>query len=171
MALIFDLDQTIIDSSRAESLRSKHDWPGVYKLIPYFKLYDGILDVLDYANQNNLKICIVTSSPGSYCMRVLSHWRIPHHKTVCYHDTKNHKPHAEPIHAGLKLMECTDLKHGLSFGDRAIDIQASRAASVRSVGCLWGSSEQALLRGEEPDFLADSPVQLISIIRNHYSLR
>ena len=170
MALIFDLDQTIVDSSRTESLRKKGDWTTVYTHIPYFKLYDGMLEVLDFVNQKKLKICIVTSSPSTYCKRVLEHWKIPYHQKVCYHDTSKRKPHPDPITRGLQLIECVDLNHALSFGDRAIDIQASRAAGVRSVGCLWGSAEDAMLRQEKPDFLAESPKDLIPIIKSHYGI-
>ena len=37
IGVIFDLDQTLIDSSIAETERKRRNWKGVYELIPKFK--------------------------------------------------------------------------------------------------------------------------------------
>lgn len=51
--------------------------------------------------------------------------------TVCYHDTKNHKPHPAPI---LKAIEKFNGKEEvLSVGDDIKDIQESNSTGVTSI--------------------------------------
>lgn len=168
MALLFDLDQTIIDSRIAEKNRKSGKWSTVYNQIPNFSLYPGVIEALNYARTKSLKICIVTSSPSTYCKKVLEYWKIPYDQTVCYHDTSRRKPFPDPLERGLKLIQCVDTKHAMSFGDRVIDIQASKAAKVLSVACLWGSTEIIAIKEVPPDLIAETPKQLIPIIKKYY---
>lgn len=97
MSVIFDLDQTLIDSSCALELRRQRRWSEVYNLIPEFKVYDGLNNLIKKLLKNKIPVCIVTSSPSSYCNRVIKYFGWEGILTVCYHDTKNHKPHPDPI--------------------------------------------------------------------------
>jgi HAD superfamily hydrolase (TIGR01549 family) len=171
MALLFDLDQTIIDSSSAEKYRKSGQWSTVYALISQFKLYPGVIEAIEFAKKNGLKICIVTSSPSTYCQKVLDHWKIPYDQKVCYHDTSKRKPYPDPLERGMQLIECAETKNAISFGDRAVDIQASKAAKVMSVGCTWGSTEVNELRSAIPDMIIESPTELIPIIKKCYNLK
>ncbi len=45
MAYIFDLDQTLVDSSIAEQYRNQGEWKSVFSMISQFELYEGIDDV------------------------------------------------------------------------------------------------------------------------------
>ncbi|RMF81232.1 MAG: HAD family hydrolase [Nitrospirae bacterium] len=62
------------------------------------------------------------------------------------------KPHPEP------LLHCL-ARHGADpartwmVGDGAVDIEAGRAAGVRTVGCLYGFRTEAELRAARPDAL------------------
>ena len=46
MGVIFDLDQTLIDSSIAVEERRKRNWEKVYSLIPNFKVFEGVNDII-----------------------------------------------------------------------------------------------------------------------------
>mgnify|MGYP001456981473 FL=1 len=45
--IIFDLDQTLVDSNIAKSYRSARNWNTVYSLIPKFVLYEAYDKVFD----------------------------------------------------------------------------------------------------------------------------
>lgn len=165
MGLIFDLDQTIIDSSIAEPFRKARNWQTVYSVINRFVLYPGVIDALRKFKNNNLRICIVTSSPSSYCNRVLKHWNIPFDGMVCYHDTKNKKPHPEPINRALSLLHIPAEK-AISFGDCDIDIIASTNANVRSVACTWGASNITTLIKSNPTYIVNNSEELISLVQS-----
>ena len=164
MALIFDLDQTIIDSSIAEPYRKVRDWPTVYSVINRFVLYPGVIDALRNFKNSGLRICIVTSSPSSYCNKVLKYWDIPSDHMVCYHDTKNKKPHPEPINRALSLLRIPAEK-AISFGDCDIDIIASNNANVRSVACTWGASNITTLIKSNPTYTVKNSEELISLVQ------
>jgi phosphoglycolate phosphatase-like HAD superfamily hydrolase len=164
MNLIFDLDQTLVDSRIAESLRKKGSWGDVYQLIPQFIMYDGMREVLDFVEANNIKYCIVTTSPTPYCSRVCGHWNITQDHLVCYHDViGRQKPHAAPMHLALSKMNATK-EDTISFGDQSKDIIASNAAGTRAVGCLWGCEDPDSIRAAGPFMTIEQPSEIISLL-------
>jgi HAD superfamily hydrolase (TIGR01509 family) len=155
MAVLFDLDQTLIDSARAEPFRKSRQWSVVYAMIPDLKPYPGISDLLERLVINKIPIGIVTSSPRPYLSRVIKQWGWNISVTVCYHDTKLHKPHPEPIQLALNNLGVRP-DTAVSIGDRAIDIIASRRARVYAIGVTWGvDGKQDLLR-VQPNIVCDS---------------
>lgn len=165
MGIIFDLDQTLIDSSIAENLRKQRQWDKVYSLIPNFKLYDGMEQLLQLFHKNNITISFVTSSPKVYCLKVLSYFDIKFHSVVGYHDTLLKKPHPDPIKLAVKQMSCSS-SSVYSFGDRVIDIEASNQAGVISVACLWGSNESFLLKKANPKLIFNTTFEAVTYFEN-----
>jgi len=165
MGLIFDLDQTLIDSSISECFRKTRDWAKVYTLIPSFKIYPGIIEAIHEFKNIGFEICVVTSSPRPYCLKVLNYWDIPVSFSVCYHDTALKKPHPAPIQKALDLFRFKH-KRVLSFGDKDIDVIASKKALVTSVACTWGSNDIKLLTSVNPDFIINNKDQLLSLVQN-----
>ena len=161
--IIFDLDQTLVDSKIAEQFRRERNWSKVYSLIPSFILYDGLNDVFKYIRSNGIKVCIVTTSPGTYVNKVISHFNIPCDAVVDYFSVKPIKPHPNQMYKALELL---DLKNQevLSFGDRGADIISSNSASIKSVGCTWGSQEIENLKSSKPDYIISEPKFILNLI-------
>lgn len=134
--LIFDLDQTLVDSSIALEARRRRDWSTVYSIIPQFKVYDGVKDALSIARSKGLKIAIVSSAPRSYVVKVLSYHNIPYDVIVGYHDASAPKPSGEPVLQALRQMSLNPYEV-ISFGDKACDMTSSRSVGVDFVACLW----------------------------------
>jgi HAD superfamily hydrolase (TIGR01509 family) len=163
MALIIDLDQTIINSQIAAPSRKARDWNTVYRMIPQLEPYPGIQKLLSNLYIKGIPIGIVTSSPSSYCHKVISHYQWKISATVCYHDTKKHKPHPEPILMVLeKLGVAAD--QAIAVGDAAADILAARGAGVFSVGATWGTLEKEELLLAKPDAICNNVDELETII-------
>ncbi|PZF72610.1 HAD family hydrolase [Taibaiella soli] len=162
---IFDLDQTLVDSSVAEMHRQARDWSKVYELIPEFHIYDGMLELLNKIVAKGYALSIVTASPSTYCQRVIEHFRLPFTVAVCYHDTQKRKPHPEPILLACERMAISPSKV-ISIGDRDIDIVASRSANVFSIGALWGSSisDRQKLIESKPNLIFTSPAELMDFL-------
>jgi DNA processing protein len=169
MSLIFDLDMTLVDSKLAEPYRKPNQWATAYSHIPNFTMYEGIVKVLKYLEEKKIAYCIVTSSPSTYCQKVCEHWNISSKHLVCYHDTTRRKPYADPILLALNRMK-VQADEALSFGDREIDIQASHAAGVKSVACLWGCEDEKSLLESKPTYTLKSPSEIIPLIEKHYKL-
>jgi phosphoglycolate phosphatase len=49
-------------------------------------------------------------------------------------------------------------------GDEVRDINAAAEAGIRSVAVSWGYGDRAALAAERPDFLVDTPAELVRII-------
>lgn len=137
MGVIFDLDQTLINSNVAREYRNARQWGKVYDLVNRMTVFDGIMDVLQILRQNNVKIAIVTSSPRSYCEKIVNYFDISADVIVCYHDTFFHKPNPEPIFKAVELLN-EEPKYIYSVGDEEKDIVASNRAGVVSCYAKWG---------------------------------
>lgn len=73
-------------------------------MIPQLYSYPGISELLQELKEIGILVCIVTSSPRSYCERVVKHWGWEIDEKVCYHDKVNHKPHPESLLQGLQRL-------------------------------------------------------------------
>jgi HAD superfamily hydrolase (TIGR01549 family) len=162
--IIFDLDQTLLDTSAAEVYRNSKRWALAYSEIPNFKPYDGFESVFKYIEENSISSCIVTNSPSTYCYKVTKYWDINCKFHICFHDTKKRKPDPEPYLLAIKTFN-TSLNKVLAIGDRDIDIIAAHAAGIKSVACLWGTHDKTSLIQANPTFTAISPLDLLVIIK------
>lgn len=150
MAIIFDLDMTILDTSVADKFRLCRRWNEVYRLIPSFKPYEGIMEFLEELNMLAIPMAIVTSSPRPYCEKIINHWKLPVRNAVCYHDTVNHKPHPDPLLKAAQLMGKAPSDF-YALGDDIKDIQAARSAGMMSIGALWGVADKYRVVESAPD--------------------
>lgn len=139
MGVIFDLDQTIIDSSIAEEERKKGNWAKVYSLIPFMKPYYDVVSLIHALLGRGIQVAIVTSSPRTYCEKVLRFLDITGVITVCYHDTNRHKPDPEPIWEAIRRMENQEGKNIIAIGDDDKDTLAANRAGVISIQGFWGN--------------------------------
>ena len=157
--IIFDLDQTLIDSSIAEPLRRRRRWDEVYALIPSLKPFPGVDALISRLYDHGVLLAIVTSSPRTYCTKVIDQWKWPISNIIAYHDTEDHKPNPEPILKAIQIFggNTEDCFH---VGDMAADTQAAKAAGVTSLGALWGSPNPVELKNSVPDFLFSTVAEL-----------
>jgi len=165
--VIFDLDQTLVDSSCAEQDRKNREWSKVYSKIPTMRCYDGIHDILRYLVEKKIIIVILTSSPRVYCEKVLQYFNIKPDFIVAYHDVKLHKPNPESINLVIEKFNIQNPKSVLHIGDDPKDTFASKAAGVISGGALWGNRDNSELLKSYPDLLFGKPsdiAQKISIL-------
>ena len=165
MHLILDLDQTLVDSRVAESHRNRREWGTLYSLIPQMKTYEGIAELIEYVQGQGGKIAVVTSSPGTYCSRVVQYFRWAVDVQVGFHDTAQRKPHPAPILLALQRMGNPRPETVYSLGDMARDVVASRAAGVRSIACTWGCGNHTELLSATADAIAHSPGEVLRLLQ------
>ena len=161
--VIFDLDQTLVDSSISEIYRKSRDWQKVYSLIPSFTLYEGFEIVFKQLKSMHIRSCIVTTSPSRYASKVVSCFKIPCEFIVDYFATPNKKPHPEPMLKALELFSLSP-DEVISFGDRKIDIISSESAHIKSAACMWGTTEKDLLLDSPATFVINKPLDITQVI-------
>lgn len=164
MGVIVDLDMTLVDSSAAADARRARDWPRVYGLVPKFRVYDGIHQLLTELAAAEIRVCIVTSSPRPYFERVAHHFGLPATPSVCYHDTRLHKPHPAPILRALNLLGVPPAR-AVSIGDESRDIEASLAAGTIAVAALWGCADPVGMAAAMPTHAYCTPADLGRFLR------
>lgn len=162
--IIFDLDQTLVDTTLAEPYRSKRDWNGAFSALPQCMIYEGLEQVFGIIRKYNIKTCIVSTSPRPYVQKAVELFNIPVDYIVAYHDAKPIKPHPAPMLKALELLQCQP-KDAISFGDRVIDIQASNAAGIESIACFWGTKEKNELLHSEYVHAIVKPYEMLTLIR------
>ena len=162
MDLLFDLDNTLINTEAARPYRENRNWREAYAQIPNFQPYDNLIELVHELTHNH-RIYIVTTSPSKYAQLVCSTWNIPYSGMTAYHDTRMHKPHPEPFLGTLSQFKL-NAEDCLSFGDDAKDIVASRAAQIISVGCIWGSQNEETLVQSKPDHSINAPSEITTLI-------
>lgn len=162
--IIFDLDQTLVDTSISEIYRNQRNWGVVYSLIPKFKVYEGVEDVLAQIISTGIKTCIVTTGQRRYAQNVVNHFKISCEFIIDYSSAPRIKPYPDQM---LKALDLLNLKSHevISFGDRAIDIESSKSAGIKSVACLWGSREKELLLASKPFGIIEKPIGMLQYLR------
>jgi pyrophosphatase PpaX len=81
---------------------------------------------------------------------------------VSMDDTSRHKPHPEPLLLALEQLQVAP-QQAVYVGDSRHDMQAGRAAGMRTAAALWGPVPRSELELENPDALAESPEALLEI--------
>lgn len=139
MGVIFDLDQTIIDSRIAQAERTNRNWNSVYELIPSMRPYKDIVNLIHELLKQGIEVAVVTSSPRPYCERILNWLGITGVVTVCYHDTEKHKPYPDPLLEAVKRMKNQNGKKIIVIGDEENDVLAAESAGFESALAYWGN--------------------------------
>ncbi|MGE3752793.1 MAG: HAD family hydrolase [Planctomycetota bacterium] len=143
-AVIFDVDQTLVDSTSAAAARQRRDWPSVYRQIHRVAVFAGMVDLWERLRGEGALLAVVTNSPRPYCERVLRHAGLRPDQSVCWHDTRAHKPDAEPMRLvlarlGLSASSC------ISVGDSVDDVRSSLAAGIPAIAATWGGGDGAAM--------------------------
>lgn len=70
---------------------------------------------------------------------------------------------AERIERALQSFHC-DPDNAMMIGDAASDLKQGKLAGVRTVAVTWGFQSRERLLQEQPEFIIDSPDQLVEIV-------
>ena len=157
--VIFDFDQTLVDTSPLEHLRRPGRWGTFNQEARVLEPYEGVSELLVELSVAGQQLGIVTSSPDMVPRGFIARYASPVDCVVGYHDVRQRKPH--PVGLQLALERCGATSAGsYHVGDRAQDTEAARRASVSAVGAGWDTHELELLRGSSPDVICMSVAEL-----------
>lgn len=161
--VIFDVDQTLVDTTCLEQERKNRNWSQVYRLIPQARLFDGMEEVFAIIRKCEISVALVTTTPRPYVERIANYFNIPYNHIVSYHDAPP-KPNPASMQLALQLLQAQP-KEALSFGDRVIDIQASNSAGIESIACFWGTTEKAQLWKSGYRHAIRQPLEILTLLR------
>lgn len=131
------------------------------KTKPDIRAYNGVSEILDIINENNVPMAVASSRKSSHLIEMIGKlsWDKYFETIVGQDDTTSHKPEPDPLilaakRLGKRSTEC------IYIGDQVWDIRASKAAGMISGVALWGDGKQDVLMNEKPDFIFHSPTDI-----------
>ena len=150
--VIFDFDQTLVDTSSLAPLRAARRWPEVNRRARSLNPYPGIAELLGDLAAWNQSLAIVTTSPSMVAEGFVKSCGWPIDSVIGYHQVSHRKPDPEGLLIALELCHA-DASGSFHVGDRPEDTEASRRAGVVAIGADWGCEDIDQLRDSEPDHL------------------
>lgn len=157
--IIFDFDQTLVDTSSVEHLRAARKWKAVMAQISKLPTYDGINDLIRELHQVGQTIAIVTKSPNIVPEAFIKANGWPIDIVIGYHQVKNRKPHPEGLLLAMSKAGASP-NETYHVGDQPQDTEASRGANVIALGAAWGCTDIRELKASNPNVLLTSVKEL-----------
>ncbi|MDD5864525.1 MAG: HAD-IA family hydrolase [Firmicutes bacterium] len=142
--------------------RSRYNPIGIFENHPY----PGVRELLQALKQDGHKLCVATSKPEEMANRVLSHFDLASFfDTVCGADLGETRSSKDAVIAYL-LEQNGRSDDMLMVGDTKFDVLGAAAHGIPTIGVAWGYGKTADMKAAGAIAIADTPEQLLELIRN-----
>ena len=130
------------------------------------EVYPEIPKVLKELKENGVTICLATSKPYEFALRILEHFDLKQYFDYFGAATMDGRigKKADVIAHLLEEMGNPDSNKVLMVGDRDQDIVGAKANHLKSVGVLWGYGSREELEGAGADYVIAKPEELMKLI-------
>ncbi|MDH7500654.1 MAG: HAD family hydrolase [candidate division NC10 bacterium] len=125
-------------------------------------IFPGIPETLRQIAQDSI-VAVITFNLRDEVLEVLSANRVGDCISLIL-DGADPRPKRERIRWALEHFRI-DAGNAYMVGDARSDIREGRAAGVHTVAVTWGYQPKVALAAEEPDFVANCPEELVTLIR------
>ena len=126
------------------------------------KPYDGILEVIKWLKQNNIKIAVLSNKPHIDTVTVMQRYFPNTFDYVCgKKDCNRIKPHSDGV---IEIMNSFNIKNNnnvVFIGDSEVDVQTGLNAKLKTIACTWGFRTFEELQGAH--YFVNAPKELINI--------
>lgn len=140
-------------------------WPETYR--KEVDLFASVPEVLKKLKSEALTIGVATAGHlKELIIELLVRRNVYHYigAMVSRDDVPEPKPSPKSIQKCIRLLGASP-KTSVYVGDSVVDIQASRAAGVRSIAVLSGAGNFEMLAGEDPDYIIRDVTELEGVLR------
>ena len=155
-AFNIDQDNQMFNQLKEEFLKEYKE-----NLTNLSKPFDGISDVINFLNMNNILYGIVTNKPNDYAEPLINNFDLFNNCKilVCPDHVKISKPNPEGI-----LLACNKLsvlpEKTIYLGDHNNDLKAGVSAGTKVIGCGYGYS----LNAKSTEMMVNYPKEIIRFI-------
>lgn len=128
-------------------------------------LVDAV-EVVDAFRERNARVAVVTSKGSEMARRTLASCRMDDRFEVLVtpEDVTRGKPDPEPVHVALERLGLQrEARRVLFVGDSPFDVQAGKAAGVRTAAVPSGPFSREVLATAGPDHLVDRLRQVLEL--------
>lgn len=132
--------------------------------------FAGALDILAHFSEQGYRLGLVTSKTRLELAPTLRHIPIDRyvHVVVTADLTTRPKPNPDPVYLALQNLQIPAEKT-LFVGDSPYDLQAGRAAGVKTAAATWGPHPVSTLQSESPDYVLRDLRELRAILQSGQS--
>ena len=129
------------------------------------KLYDGVLDGMEFLKSLDLKIGCVTNKAAQFTIPLLKDLGLhdEFEVIICGDTLEKKKPDPAPLLYASKQLGVKP-EDSLMLGDSKSDVKAARAADFAIICVSYGYNHGEDIRHYEPDAVIDSMAELVNLI-------
>ncbi len=156
----------LLDEERADDLVKAYREYNHREHDRMLRLYPGMAELLLRLRARGAAIGLVTSKSRATTEMAFALTGIDQllGASVCADETEHHKPRPEPLLRCLELLGAEGGEGAVYVGDAPYDLQAAKAAGVRSVAVTWGVFAEAPLAAQAPDRLVRDVGELATVL-------
>jgi phosphoglycolate phosphatase len=126
------------------------------------RVYDGIPEVLTELRRQGFRLFLATSKPRIFAERILEHFALTEYFEAAHGSELNGQLTDKPsLVRHILAAERLQPDQTMIIGDRKYDIIGGKANDIRTGAVTYGYGTLQELQSERPDFLFDSPEQLL----------
>ena len=128
-------------------------------------IYEGINELLEFCTKNNILINILSNKRDDLVKELIPHY-FPDYKFAYSLGESNEFPRKPDPTSALYLAELLNIFPCdiIFVGDSIYDVITGKNAGMKTVAVTWGYQPKERLIAENPDFIADSPKEIIEYI-------
>jgi len=134
-ALILDLDNTLVYTDEIKKYRDARDWESAYRFIPVCYFNQTVIDVIKKYQKKGVRTCVVSSSPRTYCEKVLDYIDLRVDFVLGSGDYAYYKPSPAPVLKAKKLLNDPEIVIGI--GDNQKDYDCYKSARIEAINVTW----------------------------------
>lgn len=129
--------------------------------------YEGIVSMLKTLHDKGFELFVLSNKDDSDAKAVVSHYLAD-----INFEAVQGRIEGYPVKPDPRLGEHMLAAHGVQdlkryyVGDTVTDMKCAKALRAISIGVCWGFQTREMLKAECPDFLADTPEELLRFVLN-----
>jgi len=132
-------------------------------------LYPGVKELIQRLGRDlptaNPYLAVATNKPRTMSEKILSHFGLlrKFHVVIGPEDVTHLKPDPEMIQTIMRITGSPP-EETLIVGDTDNDLRAGKNAHILTCGATYGYFPRARLEEQNPDFLIDAPMELLTVL-------
>lgn len=132
------------------------------------KPYSGIPTLVKALRNMGIKTAVV-SNKADFAVQVLVEKYFPSlfDYYVGEKEGVRRKPYPDSVFCALDYL-CVSAEQCVYVGDSDVDIETARNSNIKCIAVTWGFRDRAFLEAHNPDYVADTPNEILEIIGENY---
>lgn len=175
-AIVFDLDETLLDTSALRTSRLRQSWQEVAERLGEVRPYDirgstiAVEELPGRLRADGYRVGVLTQSPRWYATELLDAFSISSDALITGSDPYPAKPDPSSLRAIADELGA-DPTEVIFVGDAPVDFGAAASAHALSVGVCWSRRAPREWRREWPDTAITRPERLFDVLADADSMR